>query len=278
MDLLDFVAGRLTQHSLDLLVMVGVMASFWIFEHLLPAELGQTTWGRVRNLRFVSLYHLGGGVLVSLLAYLVLPHVLLAETRVFDRSPLEQAGVILLYIFLGDLVFYWYHRAQHSMAGLWPIHELHHSDDELNATSSLRTYLLERPLQFILISVPITALIGNVPGLDAIRLTSEDTGRLYLVWLTWVVFAHANLRLQFGRWSWLATGPQVHRIHHSVEERHQRRNFAQFFPIIDVIFGTYCAPERDEFPRTGTPGASANIPFGRACIRPFRLWLTGEPR
>lgn len=278
MNLISFLVERFVEHLGDLGLTLGLALLLGVFEHFFPAEPHHTLRGRMRNLKFTALYQLGGGIVVSLLAYLVVPYLLLQNDPVTQRNALERLTLILVYLFLGDLAFYWYHRGQHTFRVFWAIHELHHSDDKLNATSSLRTYVLERPLQFILISVPITALIANVPGLETIRLTSEDAGRLYLVSLTWVVFAHANLRLQLGWWSWMATGPQLHRIHHSVEERHRRRNFAQFFPIIDVIFGTYCAPERDEFPSTGTPGASANIPFGRACIRPFRMWLTGEPR
>ena len=177
--------------------------------------------------------------------------------------------MILLYAFIGDLIFYWYHRTQHSVPALWTIHELHHSDDELNATSSLRRYLLERPLQFVLISLPTAILFSQVPILHWLRLTAEEGGQLFLVTLVWLFFAHANLRLALGRWSWIATGPQLHRIHHSVQPEHQGKNFAQFFPIIDVMFGTYRAPKRDEFPRTGTIGLAGDVSVGRALRRPL---------
>jgi sterol desaturase/sphingolipid hydroxylase (fatty acid hydroxylase superfamily) len=74
---------------------------------------------------------------------------------------------------------------------------------------------------------------------------------MYLVSLAWLFFAHANLRLELGRWSWMGTAPQLHRLHHSADPAHTGTNFAQFFPLLDVAFGTYRAPAAGEFPQTG---------------------------
>jgi sterol desaturase/sphingolipid hydroxylase (fatty acid hydroxylase superfamily) len=65
-------------------------------------------------------------------------------------------------------------------------------------------------------------------------------------------FEHMNARISLGRWSWVLVTPQMHRLHHSFAPEHIDRNFAQHFPIWDVLFGTYVAPRADEFPPTGT--------------------------
>ena len=58
-----------------------------------------------------------------------------------------------------------------------------------------------------------------------------------------VEFFHSlELRIQLGRWSWVAGAPQVHRIHHSRLPQHADKNFAAYFPIWDVLFGTYWHP------------------------------------
>jgi sterol desaturase/sphingolipid hydroxylase (fatty acid hydroxylase superfamily) len=38
---------------------------------------------------------------------------------------------------------------------------------------------------------------------------------------------------------------------HAANERLANRNFAAMFPLIDVIFGTYYAPQPDEYPASG---------------------------
>ena len=271
--IIAFVLARFVDHAGDLVLMILLIAIFAALEWMFPAERSQTIRGRVRNLEFMAIFQLGGGIFVSLVAYVVLPHLLLPSEAIPDRSPLERAGLIVFFIFLGDAVFYWYHRAQHSVAWLWVIHELHHSDSELNATSSLRTYLLERPIQFLAISLPIAVLISRTPGLDKLSLTADEASTSYVVSLTWLFFAHANLRLQLGRLSWIGTAPQVHRIHHSIEAGHQQKNFAQFFPVLDVAFRTYCAPRRGEFPRTGPEGAPARSPLAHVLLEPLRHWL-----
>jgi sterol desaturase/sphingolipid hydroxylase (fatty acid hydroxylase superfamily) len=167
-------------------------------------------------------------------------------------------------LFVGDFIFYWYHRAQHLYPSLWVIHELHHADTELNTTTSLRTYFLEHAIQTIIISFPLIYVFGA--SRSAIISTPILVGFLF--------FTHANLRLDLGILTKIITGPQTHRIHHSIEEKHRDKNFAQFFPVIDIAFGTYYHPGRDEFPNTGTPMMKTNAPIGEVLLKPWSTWLT----
>lgn len=271
--LVPFVAARFNGHLRAFAGMIALILGLCVLEYVRPAERGHSFRGRLRNVGFMALFQLCGGVLVSLAAYFMVPHLLLPHDPVSERSWPALAGLILLYLALSDFVFYWYHRAQHASPSLWLLHELHHSDDELNATSSLRTYLLERPIQFLVISVPIATLVSRVPALRGIALDADAAGMLYVVSIVWLFVAHANIRLELGALSWMATGPQLHRIHHSIETRHQRKNFAQFFPIFDVAFGTYWAPARGEFPRTGVAGTNADPSLIGAIRRPFLHWF-----
>jgi sterol desaturase/sphingolipid hydroxylase (fatty acid hydroxylase superfamily) len=268
----EFVASQLVNHVGSLAWMIALMVAFGTLECLFPAEACQTLRGRVRNCRFVALYQLGGGVAASALAYWLVPLFVLPTEPDVDRSGIQTAALVILYLFASDLVFYWYHRAQHAIPALWVLHELHHSDHELNVTTSLRTYFLERPIQFTVISLPIAALVSQSPALTPFHLSVDEAQLTYVVSLVWVFFAHTNVRLQFGGLSWIATAPQVHRLHHSIEAEHQRKNFAQFFPILDIAFGTYLGPKPGEFPKTGTglselsPGSSVI----QALSGPFR--------
>jgi sterol desaturase/sphingolipid hydroxylase (fatty acid hydroxylase superfamily) len=62
---------------------------------------------------------------------------------------------------------------------------------------------------------------------------------------------HANTKLRIGPLRYLLAEPRHHRIHHSLERQHWNKNYAAFFPIWDVIFGTVHFPRKDEYPRTG---------------------------
>ena len=74
--------------------------------------------------------------------------------------------------------------------------------------------------------------------------------------LTIVALAHTNVRAGYGFFSLFITGPQYHRIHHSNHPEHIDKNFAQLFPLWDVIFGTAWRPKAGEFPATGLVGAT----------------------
>lgn len=239
------------------LLVVGLYTVFWVFEAFFYSEPGQTLKGRLRNCEYAFLL-IGAGAVSTLLLKECFSF---APRELPEYGPLMTLGFITLYIFVGDFIFYWYHRLQHASNGiLWSIHELHHSDSELNATTSMRTYWIERPLQTLIIVVPTSYVFG-------INMTIATF--LPLVLLLWLLFAHSNLRLNLGFLTPIVTGPQLHRIHHSILPKHQRKNFAQFFPIIDILFGTYYQPEKNEFPTTGTPGMASDTSVPTALLRPL---------
>jgi sterol desaturase/sphingolipid hydroxylase (fatty acid hydroxylase superfamily) len=72
----------------------------------------------------------------------------------------------------------------------------------------------------------------------------------------WNFFAHARLRVDLGRWSWLINTPAYHRRHHSRLPEHYDSNFAALFPVFDLLFGSYRRP--DGWPPTGLDHAPRN--------------------
>ncbi len=173
---------------------------------------------------------------------------------------------VAMNLLINDFFYYAYHRAQHAFPFLWALHELHHSDEEINATSSFRTFWLELPIQFIFLSLPTILLFGDRGTEHAMTVSVISFGML--------IFTHCNLRLPLGPLSTWICGPQVHRVHHSSLAAHKNKNFAQFFPFIDIIFGTYYAPGRKEFPPTGTNTLATDASIIRSAIwGPFDTWL-----
>jgi len=246
----------------DLPRLMQISTLFLVFgavEILIPAERGHSWTGRLRNITFTLLL-MFFGIAITSIVVLLLP----MAPRVHPPGGLGQTVlVVVAHLAIFDLLFYWYHRAQHSFRWFWPVHELHHADAELNVTSGMRTYFLEYPLQTLLLSTPTALLVGIDPTAVMI---------IPIIMVTWLYLAHANIRVHFGRLSSIFCGPQVHRIHHSIEARHRDKNFAQFFPIYDVVFGTYYGPDRDEFPRTGTATLASNEPIPQVLTRPFKVW------
>ncbi len=150
-------------------------------------------------------------------------------------------------LFLYDFFAYWLHRIEHSVPLLWRMHKLHHEEEHMNVTTTNRHHPLEAVLRVPFVMLPLVTLFS--------------ISRLVL-WLFGVSlgvllpsFSHMNLKLELGRFTSFLTGPQLHRLHHSSEERHFDKNFANIFPLWDLLFGTYVAPEKGEFPPTGLKSA-----------------------
>ncbi len=240
---------------------VWVLAAFAMLtalELLIPAQTGQRWQGRARNLAYAAIYLPFG------LAALSLWYAVIEGRTDPQQARLDSLMLLPVYLFVGDLAYYSYHRAQHRFAPLWAIHELHHADTELNVTTSYRTYWLEAPVQSILVASPALLIFGHVA--PALGLLAMITTRCVLL------FAHCNLRLPLGPLTPIVCGPQWHRIHHSVLPQHADKNFAQLFPVIDWMFGTYYAPARHEYPPTGTAILRSDESLWRAQTRPFVIW------
>ena len=243
-----------------LILYAGLYLIFWLFEMRFGAEKGHTLENKLVNIFYGLVLFVTGVVIVGYI-YAVIPY---KPRQLVDRGIGGSILIVFLYLFLSDFIFYWYHRAQHKFKFLWAIHELHHSDTELNVTSSMRTYWLDRPVQALVITFPVSYIIG----IDSTAIN------IYLVVFTvWLFLTHANLRIRFGIFTRVFVGPQLHRIHHSSLPQHQDKNIAQFFPIIDILFGTYYHPAADEFPPTGLAEKNTDRSVLTAMVKPFSDWF-----
>jgi sterol desaturase/sphingolipid hydroxylase (fatty acid hydroxylase superfamily) len=158
--------------------------------------------------------------------------------------PSSGQGLLLglvAYLLAMDCGEYVFHRAQHRIPALWAMHSLHHSDPAMNVSTTQRHFWAENLIK-----------TGSIYLLVALILrVNPIVGGLYTLIAMSNFFFHMNLRVGFGRFSFLFNSPQYHRIHHSLEPEHHDRNFAAILPIFDVMFGGYYRPHPGEYPRTG---------------------------
>jgi len=236
---------------------------FTALEWVYPAERAQPVRNRVFNLHYLLWSQALMLMLVPPLTVLIVgglkteyPH---AFGWVHDLSTAYLMWFTLVYYLAFDLLYYGFHRLQHTWPLLWRQHELHHSDRSLNATTAARHHWLEEPLRVFTMALPLALLFDAPP---------QIIGLASILFGAWGFFIHANLRLRLGPLSSVICGPQVHRIHHSLLPQHRDKNFAAFFPIWDRIFGTWCAPQANEFPPTGMHDVEHQT-IGHALFSPF---------
>jgi sterol desaturase/sphingolipid hydroxylase (fatty acid hydroxylase superfamily) len=186
------------------------------------------------------------------------------------KGLLLLAAAVWVSMVLGDFFFYWFHRALHKSRILWQHHKLHHMDEQVEAITLNRQNWIEVFIAALLIFAPV-ALLFKLDKPDPAQL-GLLAGTFATALGTFLGIGHMNIRFQVGKASVFYCSPQVHRIHHSRLPQHQDRNFAFALPLWDVLFGTYYAPSRDEFPPTGVDGENEIRSFWEAQIFTQREW------
>jgi sterol desaturase/sphingolipid hydroxylase (fatty acid hydroxylase superfamily) len=175
-------------------------------------------------------------------------------------SGVGLAIAVPCYALLMDGGEYLFHRAQHRIPFLWAMHSLHHSDPAVNISTAPRHFWWEMLLK----AATIYALIGLLVKANTVVVGFYTFLGLYNYVL------HMNLRVGFGRWQPLLNSPQFHRLHHSALPEHHNCNFNQFFPIFDVLCGTYRQPGKCEYPPTGLADAQAPQTLRSMLLWPWR--------
>ena len=158
--------------------------------------------------------------------------------------PTSGVGLLLsiaCYALAMDAGEYWFHRAQHRVPALWSLHSLHHSDPAVNVSTTYRHFWGDQFLK----AISIYAVVGLIFKVNTVVLTAYGFFTLYNA------FLHTDVRVGFGRWSAWLNSPQYHRLHHSSLREHHDCNFAQFFPVFDLLCNTYRGPKINEYPPTG---------------------------
>ena len=144
------------------------------------------------------------------------------------------AGFLLL-----DLLYYAVHRCEHAVPFLWRFHALHHSDPDVDLTTSVRHH----PVEFLLTSAVywLAALFLDIP-------VEVVLGHALAVFGTAAV-QHANIRLPERLERWLQpvlVTVDMHRVHHSIEFSRENWNYGAVLSIWDRLFGTLTRMTREE--------------------------------
>ena len=134
-------------------------------------------------------------------------------------------------LLVSQLLSYLVHIAFHKIDWLWPIHAVHHTDVDVDVTTSYRHHPLEA-----LVSLPVIAPIILLLG------TPIEVVAVYKIFeITFTIFSHSNIRIPEGLEKYLSRiilTPDFHRLHHCVEERYTNSNYGSLVPWYDYLFGT----------------------------------------
>ena len=163
--------------------------------------------------------------------------------------------IALIFVCMDGLNWF-VHLANHRVRMLWRFHELHHSQEDMNALTVFRTHPF----------LHVSYLLALIPGVVLLTNGAVSTSVL-IAYAAFVAFAHSNTNLGFGPLRRIFVSPNYHRIHH-------RRDGAQDVNLgFALTIWTSSAPgglsrrddDRDRHRSARTPAAGRT---GRASSKP----------
>lgn len=145
---------------------------------------------------------------------------------------------VVLAIVALDFIIYLQHVLVHAVPVLWRLHRVHHADLDYDVTTGARFHTLEIILSMlikfatiIVIGPPVVAVVIFEVVLNAMAM-----------------FNHSNVRMPLGLDRIIrlfVVTPDMHRVHHSVEDNEANSNYGFNLSIWDRLFGTYIAQPRE---------------------------------
>ncbi len=159
--------------------------------------------------------------------------------------PLPVAVVLSLVAL--DLIIYLQHVLVHAVPILWRLHRVHHADPDYDVTTGSRFHPIEIVLSMLIKFAAIVVL--GAPPLAVVIFE--------IILNAMSLFNHGNVRLPLGIDRVLrlvVVTPDMHRVHHSVENNEANSNFGFNLSLWDRICGTYI-----DQPREGHPAMTIGI-------------------
>ena len=168
---------------------------------------------------------------------------------------------VIASVIIMDAVIYIQHVLVHAVPILWRLHRVHHADLDFDVTTGSRFHPIEIILSMLIKFATILVLGPPIVAVVIFEVLLNATS----------MFNHANVRIPLSVdrvLRWFIVTPDMHRVHHSIEDDETNSNFGFNFPWWDRLFGTY----RNQ-PRAG----HVQMTIGISTFRDTRhcTWLPG---
>jgi len=165
----------------------------------------------------------------------------------FNYYQISLPLTVILSVIVMDAMIYIQHVMMHAIPLLWRLHRVHHADLDYDVTTGARFHPLEIILSMLIKFATIFLLGPPVVAVVIFEVLLNATA----------MFNHGNVKLPASVdrvLRWFVVTPDMHRVHHSVEDDEANSNFGFNLPWWDRLFGTY----RNQ-PRAGHEGMTIGI-------------------
>ena len=168
---------------------------------------------------------------------------------------------IIIAIIAMDFIIYLQHVLVHAVPLLWRLHRVHHADPDYDVTTGARFHPIEIIISMLIKFATIIVLGAPVVGIIIFEVALNAMA----------MFNHGNIKLPTSIDNILRTlivTPDMHRVHHSIEDDETNSNFGFNLSIWDRVCGTY----RNQ-PRKGHKEMTIGIHKFRETKQ--TTWITG---
>ena len=133
-----------------------------------------------------------------------------------------------------DFAIWLQHVMFHAVPALWRLHRVHHADLDYDVTTGARFHPIEILLSMLIKFAAILVLGPPAVAVLIFEVALNATS----------MFNHGNVRLPLALDRLLRLAvvtPDMHRVHHSIEDHETNSNFGFNLSLWDRLFGTYKA-------------------------------------
>ena len=233
---MNTISSMLNDHGtlIQIILYLVVIVSIWLAEFRVALHSLKEKWQHTSvNLMFI-LTALPVQLAMTVLVIFVSGWVTLHHWGILYLLPHSQSAWVkyVAGFFLMDFFEYVYHVIMHKAGPLWNFHLVHHTDIEMDVSTTVREHPGETFVR-VCFEVIWVFLAGASIGLLLLRQTVQTFANL---------IAHTYLQLPAKTekiCGLLFITPNLHHVHHHFELPYTDCNYGDVFSIWDRLFGTY---------------------------------------
>jgi sterol desaturase/sphingolipid hydroxylase (fatty acid hydroxylase superfamily) len=221
--------------SFQILLYAGLLTFLWFTEIYVLLVPYKIKWQHTLVNIKVVLTALPVQLLMTFFLLLVSSWVGLHHWGLLNHLP-YSSGFFVKYVIgfiLLDFLEYLYHVTMHKVKPLWKFHLVHHTDQKIDVSTTVREHPGETFFRMCFLMLWVF-LSGASLGLLLLRQTCQS-----IINIT----SHAQFRLPEKADKWLNLlfiTPNIHHVHHHHELPYTDCNYGDVLSIWDRLFGTYC--------------------------------------
>lgn len=222
-------------------ILFGFLTLFLLIENGLP--LFRFKYNKWKHLGLNLLFTFTTILVNFVMAFLLIGSSELASANgigVLNWISMSSIAMLVVGLLLLDLIgAYAAHWVEHHVKWMWQFHVIHHTDQQIDASTANRHHPGESVIRFLFTLVAV--LIVGAP-IWLIMLYQAMSSTLSQ-------FNHSNLKMPKALDNALMLvfcTPNMHRVHHHYRQPYSDSNYGNIFSFWDRIFGTYTSVDNSK--------------------------------